>query len=124
MAVRFPLALLCALLLVPAGARAAVTFGADRSQTPDGSGPPVLRRVPGLTTCASYGVLVHWALRTETAGAGVQPAVYRGASLARWTRATRRPRRCPLTTADVHLPMRAGDQLGVHATGPACRGRM
>jgi hypothetical protein len=39
MAVRFSLALLCALLLVPAGARAAVTFGADLTQTPDGSAP-------------------------------------------------------------------------------------
>ena len=48
MAVRFPLALLCALLLVPAAARASTTFGADLSQTPDGSRPGVLRRVAGL----------------------------------------------------------------------------
>jgi Ca2+-binding RTX toxin-like protein len=115
MAVRFSLALLCILLLVPAGARAAVTFGADLTQTPDGSAPSCCDASLASPTAPFTGVLVHWALRTETAGVGVQPAVYRGASLVDSDAATTTA--IPLTSADVRLPMRAGDRLGVHATG-------
>ncbi|HSS56475.1 MAG TPA: hypothetical protein VLK59_00600 [Solirubrobacteraceae bacterium] len=117
MAVRFPLALLCALLLVPAAARAAVTFGADLSQTPDGSGPSCCDASLASPSAPFTGVLVHWALRTETAGVGVQPAVYRGASLTPVDSGDATTTAIPLTTADVHLTMRAGDRLGVHATG-------
>jgi Ca2+-binding RTX toxin-like protein len=113
MAVRFALALLGALLLVPAGAQAAVTFGADLSQTPDASPPPGTDASLGSPTAPFTGVLVHWALRTETAGVGVQPSVYRGASQTPVDSTTA----IPLTTADVRVPMRVGDRLGVHATG-------
>jgi Ca2+-binding RTX toxin-like protein len=117
MAVRFPLALLGLLLLVPAGARAAVTFGADLGQTPDASAPSGTDASLASPTDPFAGVLVHWALRTETAGVGVQPSVYRGASLIPVDSDAARTTTVPLTAADVRIPMRAGDRLGVHATG-------
>jgi uncharacterized repeat protein (TIGR01451 family) len=117
MAVRFALALLCMLLLVPAGARAAVTFGADLSQTPDASAPSGPDASLLSPTAPFAGVLVHWALRTETAGVGVQPSVYRGASPTPVDSDAATTTAIPLTTADVRLSMRAGDRLGVHATG-------
>jgi hypothetical protein len=116
MAVRFALALLCMLLLVPAGAQAAVTFGADLGQTPtvthgccdDSLDSP---------TAPFTGVLVHWALRTQTASVSVQPAVYRGASTTPVVASGAIDTTVPLTTADLRLSMRAGDRLGVHAAG-------
>jgi Ca2+-binding RTX toxin-like protein len=117
MAVRFSLALLGVLLLVPAGARAATTFGADLSQTPDASAPSAPDAWLDSPTAPFTGVLVHWALRTQTAGVGVQPSVYRGASPTLVDSDAATTTAIPLTTADVRLPMRAGDRLGVHATG-------
>lgn len=105
------------LLLVPAGARAAVTFGADLGQTPDASAPSGTDASLASPTAPFTGVLVHWALRTETAGLGVQPSVYRGASLIPVDSDAATTTAIPLTTADVRLPMRVGDRLGVHATG-------
>jgi Ca2+-binding RTX toxin-like protein len=117
MAVRLSLALLGVLLLVPAGARAATTFGADLGQTPDASAPSGTDAWLDSPTAPFTGVLVHWALRTETSGVGVQPAVYRGASPPPVDADAATTTAIPLTTADVRLPMRAGDRLGVHATG-------
>jgi uncharacterized repeat protein (TIGR01451 family) len=116
MAVRLALALLCILLLVPAGARAAATFGADLSQTPDASAPSGTDASLASPTAPFTGVLVAWALRTQTAGVDVEPSVYRGTSLIAASDAATTTA-IPLTTADVRLPMRAGDRLGVHATG-------
>jgi uncharacterized repeat protein (TIGR01451 family) len=112
MAARCALVLLCLLLAAPAGARAAVTFGADLTQTPDTT-PACCDASLASPTAPISGVLVRWALRTETA-VSVQPAVYRGATLQSGDDA--RPATVPLTTVDVRLPMRAGDRLGVHAT--------
>ncbi len=117
MAVRFALALLCTLLLVPAGARAAVTFGADLSQTPDASAPSGTDASLASPTAPFTGVLVHWALRTQEAGVGVEPSVYHGTSLIPVDSDAATTTAIPLTTADVRLPMLAGDRLGVHATG-------
>jgi uncharacterized repeat protein (TIGR01451 family) len=116
MAVRLALALLCTLLLVPAGARAAVTFGADLSQTPDSSAPTGSDASLASPTAPFTGVLVHWALRTQTAGVDVEPSVYRGSSLLPIDSDAATTSSIPLTTADVRLPMRVGDRLGVHAT--------
>jgi hypothetical protein len=117
MAVRYLLALLTVLLLVPAGARAATTFGADLSQTPDASPPPGTDASLASPTAPITGVLVHWALRTEASGVGVQPAVYRGVSSTPIDVDAATTTAIPLTTADVRLPVLAGDRLGVHATG-------
>ncbi len=116
MAVRSALAVLCTLLLVPAGARAAVTFGADLSQTPTATHGCCDDSLDA-PTAPFTGVLVHWALRTQTASVSVQPAVYRGASTMPVVASGAIDTTMPLTTADVRLAMRAGDRLGVHAAG-------
>lgn len=114
MAVRYPLALLVVLLVAPAGARAATTFGADLGQTPDTT-PGCCDAWLASPTAPTSGVLVHWSLRTDTA-VSVAPAVYRGGALqdsdALITTTT------PLTSVAVRLRIRAGDQLGVHRTTP------
>jgi hypothetical protein len=105
MAVRSVLALLCLLLGAPAGASAAVTFGADLSQVPDAT-PPCCEAFLAGPAAPSDGVLVHWTLRTATTPA-MTPAVKSGATV------TADP--MPMTATDraVRLPMRAGDLLGV-----------
>jgi Ca2+-binding RTX toxin-like protein len=117
MAVRFATALLIALLLVPAGARASTTFGADPGQMPDASPPGGTDASLASPTAPFTGVLVRWSLRTETSGVGAQPAVYRGAALTAVALDAATTTAIPLTTAGVRLPMRAGDRLGVHGTG-------
>jgi len=112
MAVRFFLALLGVLLLVPAGARAAVTFGADLSQTPDTT-PGCCEDWLTSPTAPISGVLVHWSLRTGSAQS-VQPALYRGGSSTPVALDATTTTTVPLTAVDVRLPIRAGDRLGMH----------
>jgi uncharacterized repeat protein (TIGR01451 family) len=112
MAVRTTLALLGLLLLAPAGASAATTFGAPAGQMPDGT-PSKTGTFAFLATptAPADGVLVHWSLRTEST-VSMAPAVFRAGA-----QVSQDP---PLMTAAdraVSLPMRAGDQLGVHAPG-------
>jgi uncharacterized repeat protein (TIGR01451 family) len=112
MAVRTTLALLGLLLLAPAGAGAATTFGAAAGLTPDGS-PSKTGTFAFLATptAPADGVLVHWTLRSDST-VSMAPAVFRAGM-----QVSQDP---PLTTAAdraVSLPMRAGDQLGVHAPG-------
>ena len=114
MAVRSVLALLCLLLGAPAGASAAVTFGADLSQTPDVSTPTCCDAPLAAPKAPSDGVLVRWALRTESA-VSVAPAVFRAGSLVTADAATTAT--VPLTSVAVRLAMRAGDQLGLRAGG-------
>jgi Ca2+-binding RTX toxin-like protein len=112
MALRFSVALLGVLLLVPAGARAAVTFGADPSLMPDGSGARVgTTAFLGSPTAPADGVLVHWALRTDSTPS-MTPAIFRAGTLV-----AQDP--TPMTAADrtVSLAIRAGDQLGLRAPG-------
>jgi hypothetical protein len=119
MAVRSLLALLCLLLGAPAGARAATTFGADLSQTPD-VGSPLCCLAPLLTPMApSAGVLVRWSLRTDTS-VSVEPAIFRGGSVVNASAATITT--TPVTNVAVQLSMRAGDQLGLRV--PANPGTM
>ena len=99
MAVRFSLARLCALLLVPAGARAATTFGADLTQIPDTT-PGCCDVWLNSPTAPSDGVLVRWTLRTTTA-ATVAPAVFRSGLLQSSDAATTTT--SPLTVVAVRL---------------------
>ena len=105
MVVRFAIALLGLLLIAPAGASAATTFGADLTQTPDAT-PPCCEAFLGAAAAPADGVLVRWTLRTATT-VTMAPAVKSG------TVVTVDP--TPMTATDraVRLPMRAGDLLGV-----------
>jgi hypothetical protein len=109
MAVRFSLALLCALVLVPAGARGAVTFGADSSLMPDGGAPACCDASLSTPTAPVGGVLVRWTVRTSST-VSVQPAIYRGVSTA--------PVAIDAATTSTDVPLRlpilAGDRLGLH----------
>jgi hypothetical protein len=113
MVVRNAIALLGVLLVVPSGASAAVTFGADISQTPDASTPACCDASLGSPTAPFTGVLVRWSLRTESA-VSVQPAVYRGGSSTPVVSGATSTTTTPLTSVAVRLAMRAGDRLGVH----------
>ena len=97
------------LLLVPAGARAAVTFGADLSQTPNTT-PGCCEAWLATPTAPASGVLVRWSVRTGTA-ASAAPAVFRGGVLQSSDAVTAIV--SPLTTVDVRLAIRTGDQLGM-----------
>jgi hypothetical protein len=110
MAVRYALTLLLALLVAPAGARAATTFGADLGQTPDTT-PGCCDAWLFSPTAPASGVLVRWTVRTSTS-ASVAPAVFRGGTLQSSDAVA--PVASPLTTVDVRLPIRSGDQLGMH----------
>ena len=84
----------------------------------------MLRRVPRLTDRSLHRRAGALDAEDGDTAVGVQPAVYRGASPTLVDSDAATTTAIPLTTADVRLPMRAGDRLGVHATGPAvCRGR-
>jgi Ca2+-binding RTX toxin-like protein len=109
MAVRFALALLGALLLVPAGARAAVTFGADPSLTPDGGTPGCCDASLSTPTAPMSGVLVRWTLRTSST-VSVQPAIYRGGS----SLPVAVDAATTSTDVALRLPILAGDRLGLH----------
>jgi Domain of unknown function DUF11/RTX calcium-binding nonapeptide repeat (4 copies) len=119
MTVRSALAILGLLLVAPAGASAATTFGADLSQTPD-VGTPGCCVAPLISpTAPSPGVLVRWTLRTDTA-VSVEPGIIRsgsfvsGGALATAT--------TPLTSVAVRVPINAGEQLALRV--PASPGAM
>jgi uncharacterized repeat protein (TIGR01451 family) len=109
MAVRFALALVGLLLVVPAGAPAAVRFGADLTLTPDAT-PGCCDATLGSPTAPVSGVLVRWTVRTGTT-ASVAPAVYRGGLQSNEPATTVT---APLTTVELRVPIRTGDQLGMH----------
>jgi uncharacterized repeat protein (TIGR01451 family) len=112
MTVRYTLALLCLLLIAPAGAGGATTFGAPAGLMPDGSpaqtGTNAFLATP---TAPADGVLVRWTLRTSSTPS-MAPAVFRAGGLV-----IQDPTSNTATDRAVSLPMRAGDQLGLRATG-------
>ena len=116
MAVRYAIALLIALLIAPAGARAAVTFGAPAGLTPVPGDTPTCcsDRSLAVPAAPADGVLVRWTLRTASTTT-VAPAVFRAGSLV--TSAPATSTSSPATDVAVQLPMRAGDQLGFHQSG-------
>ena len=112
MAVRFALALLGTLLLVPVGAQAATKFGAAPGLTTDGSGARAgSTAFLGSPTAPAEGVLVRWTLRTDSTPS-MTPAIFRAGMLV-----AEDP--TPMSAADrvVSLPIRVGDQLGLRAPG-------
>jgi Domain of unknown function DUF11/RTX calcium-binding nonapeptide repeat (4 copies) len=112
MAVRLSLALLCALLLAPARARAATTFGAPTALTTDGSGARAgMTAFLGSPTAPADGVLVRWTLRTDSTPS-MTPAIFRAGTLV-----AEDPTPMPAADRIVSLPIRAGDQLGLRAPG-------
>jgi uncharacterized repeat protein (TIGR01451 family) len=119
MAVRFALALLGVLLVVPAGARAATTFGTDLSQTPDIGTPACCVAPLTSPTAPSAGVLVRWTLRTDTA-VSVEPGIVRSGSFL--SAAAPMTATTPLTDLAVRQQIRAGDQLALRV--PASPGTM
>jgi Domain of unknown function DUF11/RTX calcium-binding nonapeptide repeat (4 copies) len=112
MAVRFALTLLSLLLVAPAGASAAVTFGPPANLTADDVPPPGgTDAFLSSPTAPADGVLVRWTLRRTGAAVSVAPAIFRGGSFVTADTPT------TLTDVAVQLPVRAGDQLGLRATG-------
>jgi uncharacterized protein DUF11/hemolysin type calcium-binding protein len=112
MAVRFLLALLGALLLVPAGARAATTFGAPAALAPDGSGARAgTSAFLAAPTAPASGVLVRWTLRTDSTPS-MTPAIFRAGSVV-----AQDPTAMTAVDRAVSLPIRVGDQLGLRAPG-------
>ena len=112
MAARFSAALLCMLLLVPAGARAAVTFGAPAALQPVVADTPSCCSDRFLATSPAPidGVLVRWTLRRTTTSVAVAPAVlHAGVQTAAGSTTD--------TDVPVQLPIRAGDQIGFHQFG-------
>jgi hypothetical protein len=112
MAVRFALALLCMLLLVPAGARAAATFGASPALAPVASDTPGCCSDAFLASPAAPvdGVLVRWTLRRTGTAVSVAPAVRQGGVVTQDAATT-------ATDVAVRLPIRTGDQIGFHQFG-------
>jgi Ca2+-binding RTX toxin-like protein len=112
MAVRFALALLCMLLLVPAGARAAVTFGAPPALAPVASDTPgcCSDEFLGSPTAPVDGVLVRWTLRRAGTAVSVAPAVRHGGVVTPDAATT-------ATDVAVRLPIRIGDQIGFQQLG-------
>jgi hypothetical protein len=112
MAVRFATALLVALLVVPAAARASTTFGAPAALAPVASDTPGCCADAFLAspTAPVNGVLVRWTLRRTGAAVSVAPAVRHGGVVAS---------DAPTTATDVavRLPIRTGDQVGLHQLG-------
>jgi hypothetical protein len=112
MAVRSALALVGLLLVVPAGARAAVTFGAPAALQPvAGDTPPCCSdRYLAAPTAPSDGVLVRWTLRRTGPAVSVAPAVLHAGVQDTDAQTT-------ATDAAVRLRIRAGDQIGFHQFG-------
>jgi hypothetical protein len=110
MAVRSAIALLVALLVAPAGASAATTFGAPATLTPDGSAPACCDASLSTPAAPVSGVLVRWTLRRINVAVSVQPAIFRGGSPSPVASDA------PTTDTDValRLPILAGDRLGLH----------
>jgi uncharacterized repeat protein (TIGR01451 family) len=113
MTVRPTLALIALLLVAPAGAHAATTFGAPAGLMPDGNpaqtGSTAFLAAP---TAPADGVLVRWTLRTLSTPS-MAPEVLRGGT----TLVAQDPTSMPAADRAVSLPMRAGDQLGLLAAG-------
>jgi uncharacterized repeat protein (TIGR01451 family) len=109
MTVRYTLALLGLLLIAPAGAGAATTFGAPAGLTPDGTTGACCDAFLAAPSAPADGVLVRWTLRRDpTAPAvSVMPAVFRAGTFVTAGAAT------TATDVAVQVPMRAGDQLGL-----------
>jgi hypothetical protein len=100
------------LLLVPAAAQAAVTFGADPSLTPDASGAQTGTTASlAAPTAPVDGVLVRWTLRTAST-VSMAPALFRAGMIV-----AEDPTSSSATDRAVSLPVRAGDRLGLHAPG-------
>ena len=124
MAVRFSLALLCVLLLVPAAARAAVTFGATCGLAPDGerharraaaTRSSALRQRPS-TACWCAG---HCGRNGAAVAVAAGRADTRARHAGRWTtdgHAIRRACACPSARA-TSIGLR--DQFGTHAAAPS-----
>jgi uncharacterized protein DUF11/hemolysin type calcium-binding protein len=112
MAVRSALALLGALLLVPAGARAATTFGAPPGLAPMASDTPGCCTDEFLAspTAPADGVLVRWTLRRTGGAVSVAPSVRHGGVVASDAATT-------ATDVAVRLRIRTGDQIGFHQFG-------
>jgi Ca2+-binding RTX toxin-like protein len=112
MAVRFLLGLLGVLLLVPAGARAATTFGAPAALAPVAGDTPVCCSDAFLAspTAPANGVLVRWTLRRTGAAVSVAPAVRHNGVVAPDAATT-------ATDVAVRLAIRAGDQIGFRQLG-------
>ncbi|HEX6695681.1 MAG TPA: hypothetical protein VF080_02770 [Solirubrobacteraceae bacterium] len=112
MAVRFSLALLGVLLLVPAGARAATTFGAPPALAPVASDTPACCADAFLTspTAPASGVLVRWTLRRTGPAVSVAPAVRHNGVVAPDAATT-------ATDVAVRLPIHTGDQIGFRPFG-------
>jgi Ca2+-binding RTX toxin-like protein len=112
MAVRFSLAVLGVLLLVPTGARAAVRFGAPLGLVPMASDTPRCCSDEFLAsqTAPVDGVLVRWTLRRTGAAVSVAPAVNHGGVVTQDAATT-------ATDVAVRLLIRTGDQIGFHQFG-------
>jgi uncharacterized repeat protein (TIGR01451 family) len=112
MALRCAPVLICLLLALPAGAQAAVTFGAPAALQPIAADTPTCctDRYLGAPTAPSDGVLVRWTLRRTGPAVSVAPAVlHAGVPVAD----------APTTATDaaVRLPIHVGDQLGFRQSG-------
>jgi uncharacterized protein DUF11/hemolysin type calcium-binding protein len=112
MAVRSAIALLVALLVAPAGASAATTFGAPTNLMPMPSDTPACCADAFLLSPAAPadGVLVRWMLRRTGAAVSVAPAVRHSGTVASDAATT-------ATDVAVRLPIRTGDQIGFHQLG-------
>jgi hypothetical protein len=100
------------LLLVPAGARAAVTFGAPAALQPVVADTPACcsDRFLATSTAPIDGVLVRWTLRRSTTPVAVAPAVLHAGVQTTAGSTTD-------TDVALQLPTRAGDQIGFHQFG-------
>jgi hypothetical protein len=100
------------LLLVPAGARAATTFGAPAALAPMASDTPACCSDEFLASATAPvdGALVRWTLRRTGPAVSVAPAVRHGGVVTQDAATT-------ATDVGVHLPIRTGDQIGFHQLG-------
>ena len=112
MAFRSVVAVLCLLLVAPAAAGAATTFGAPPALLPVAGDAPACCSDAFLAspTAPADGVLVRWTLRRTGAAVSVAPAVRHGAAVTSDAATT-------ATDVAVRLPIRAGDQIGLHQLG-------
>lgn len=112
MAVRYALALLVVALVAPAGARAAVTFGAPPALQPAVADTPACcsDRFLAAPTAPIDGVLVRWTLRRTATSVAVAPAVLHAGVQTPAGSTTD-------TDVAVRLSIRAGDQIGFHQFG-------
>jgi Ca2+-binding RTX toxin-like protein len=112
MIVRYAFALIGLLLVAPAGASGAATFGAAAGLTPMASDTPACCADAFLAspTAPADGVLVRWTLRRTGAAVSVAPAVRHSGTVTSDAATT-------ATDVAVRLPIRTGDQIGFHQLG-------